>query len=91
MPVVAADGRFVQFRYRPDYLRGCPQLRTENAFRLVPNLRVIRSGLVLDGGNVLVGRTVAIVTDKIYRENNRIAPAALRQTLRRLLAVERFD
>jgi agmatine deiminase len=72
MPVPVAEDRFVQFRYAPDYLTGEHQHLLADG-EIGPRLPWVknceRSGIVLDGGNVVGWGDRAIVTDKVFREN----------------------
>jgi agmatine deiminase len=90
MPVQTEAGRFVQFRYRPDYLEGYPELRTENGATLLNLPNWTRSELVIDGGNVVHGRNVAIITDKIYEANPGVDRLRLRETLKAVLEIDRL-
>lgn len=72
MPVQVGEDQFVQFRYEPDYLTGRYRpLRADGEIGpKLPWLRACRrSGVVLDGGNVVGRGDRAIVTDKVFREN----------------------
>ena len=90
MPVQLAPGRFVQFRYDPDYLRGDPHLRTKNAAGLLNLEHCQWSNLVLDGGNVVRWHETAIITDKVFEENPKLSEPQVRRELERLLEVERL-
>ena len=90
MPIQLAPNRFVQFRYDPDYLKGFPHLRTQDAADLLELTKeCVRSDLVIDGGNVVRWKHTAILTDKIYRENPTVERQKLRDQLRRLLEIDR--
>lgn len=72
MPIQVADERFVQFRYAPDYLVGrYRHLRADG--EIGPKLpwvrNCLRSGAVLDGGNVVRWRDKVIMTEKAFAEN----------------------
>ena len=72
LPIQVSEGRFVQFRYAPDYLTGkYRHLRADG--QIGPGLPDVknceRSEIVLDGGNVVGWGDRAIVTDKVFREN----------------------
>lgn len=90
LAVQVGDGEFVQFRYRPDYLEGFDHLRTpEKVSDGLPFLSGRRrSDLVLDGGNVVTSSSVAILTDKVYRDNPGRTRQEVRSLLRQLLHVE---
>jgi agmatine deiminase len=71
MPVQLERGRFVKFRYTPDYLRGYTNLITGDEVLEVVGAKGVtkKSKLILDGGNIVsLGRQVAL-TDKVYKEN----------------------
>lgn len=92
MPVQVAPGRFVQFRYEPDYLRGY-----EDTITPVEKRRAALAGedcgfsdIVLDGGNIVSTAGTAILTDKIYAENPTHKRSALQRQLRDLLEVDRL-
>lgn len=91
LPVQAATGRFVKFRYDPDYLRGFGHLRTrDDICGHLPFLRGLRfSPLRLDGGNLVYSRRLVIVTDKIFQENRGRSQATLRADLCAVLGVDR--
>jgi agmatine deiminase len=70
-PIQVTGSRFVQFRYRPDYLRGHPGLittpRVFKRFLFLKNLQ--SSGLIIDGGNLVSNGSTVILTDKVFQEN----------------------
>lgn len=85
--------KFVQFRYYPDYLRRNHQKRITKpaVFRSQPFILQRKlSRLILDGGNVVASRRMAILTDKIYRENPTLSREAIRKRLTELLGIERL-
>ncbi len=90
MPVQLGPGRFVQFRYAPDYLRRYPKERTDRAADLLGMEGCRWSDLVIDGGNIIRHGRTAIVTSKVYRENRHVSRPALRERLRQELEVERL-
>ena len=91
LPVQATPGRFVKFRYDPDYLRGYGHRRTGaeicEHLSFLGNLQ--HSPLRLDGGNVVASRQVVILTDKAYSENRTWSRRAFRAALRATLGAER--
>lgn len=92
-PVQVSPPRFIQFRYRPDYLRDShPELITgPGVLAKLPWLKhCLRSTIGLDGGNIVGTQTRAILTDKIFGENPRRNRTRLRQELKKLLQVERL-
>jgi agmatine deiminase len=90
MPVQLDASRYVQFRYRPDYLVGYEHLQTDDAASLLELPNCARSDLVIDGGNVVHHCRTAIVTDKIYKENLGIDRQQLREQLGTILEIDRL-
>ncbi len=90
MPVQVADGEFVLFDYRPDYLRGHEHLVTPDEARchIPPRSMVRRCGINLDGGNVITDGTLTLLTDKVYRENPGHDRGRLRRELAEVLQAE---
>lgn len=92
-PVQVLPAKFVQFCYRPDYLRKShpEQITNPSVLAKLPFLEHCRpSRIVLDGGNIVGARIKAILTDKIFGENPRRNRTRLRQELKKLLQVERL-
>lgn len=90
-PVQVVAEEFVQFVYRPDYLRdGYQHLITPpEAFRPLPFIRSVkRSELVIDGGNVVGTAKAVILTDKVFQENPDRSRDEIEVELRRLLRVK---
>lgn len=71
MPVQAAAAEFVLFHYGPDYLCGHEHLVTPDEARrqVPPGGKLRRCDINLDGGNVVASTKLAILTDKVYKEN----------------------
>lgn len=90
MPIQLSRDRFVQFRYEPSYLAGHREAQTSNGWQLLPLPSCQQSPLVIDGGNVVRGRDVAIVTDRIYRENRCLPREDVRRQLIAALSVNRL-
>jgi agmatine deiminase len=92
-PIQVDERHFTQFRYCPDYLRnGDEDLITKpEVFRKLKLFkRSTRSKLIMDGGNIVGTRTVAIVTDKVFKENSDRNRSEIRAELQRELQVERL-
>ena len=92
LPVRNGAGAWVAFRYRPEYLRGLPELRTDYRRDLAGEmaLEVRYSPLNLDGGNVVFtpDRRKAVVSERVFRENPRLAQGAVIRQLEEELAAE---
>lgn len=69
MPVQISKEKFIQFEYKPDYLVGFEDRRT-NPYAVEPRIEpIFHSKLVIDGGNVIKQGSTAILTNKIFKEN----------------------
>jgi agmatine deiminase len=90
IPVPIGAGRFVQFRYAPDYLTGFEHLITRPwDIEPIPEIASCQlSEIILDGGNIVRREASCILTRKVIRENSGVEQAALRETLRQQLGVE---
>lgn len=76
------EGRFCQFVYAPDYLRGFEHFITPPARCRLPFMQdVCQEPIVLEGGNVVASRTKVILTDKVYKENPTIERPVLQEQL----------
>lgn len=91
-PVQVAERTLVKFTYAPDYLRDHEYLVTgDGVVESIQDVgRCHRSRIVLDGGNVVTSGRIAIVTDKIYKENPKRNRAQLRDELQELLRVDQL-
>lgn len=91
MPVQVSKTEYVQFVYDPDYLkptkwqhlRTCPQTLHDQL-----NIRLTMSSLVVDGGNIVKGDNIVIVTDKIFNENKNISKEEVLHKLKTELGIE---
>ncbi len=73
MPVKTKNGKYISFRYEPNYLADNPQLRTNFKTDIAPyfTLPVTYSNINLDGGNVVFSpsKTKAVITGRVFSEN----------------------
>lgn len=74
MPIQISKGKFVEFRYDPDYLQG--KYKGYRDLKTYPDIvcnelgiETIKSDIILDGGNVIKSDNCVILTDKIVVEN----------------------
>jgi len=72
MPIQVSEKKFIEYRYDPDYL----QSKKERSNKSYPDivcdalkLKTIKTGLILDGGNVIKSDDKIILTDKVLIEN----------------------
>jgi agmatine deiminase len=68
MPIQISEKKFIEYRYDPDYL----QSKKERSNKTYPDivcdalqLKTIKTGLILDGGNVVKSSDKVILTDKV--------------------------
>jgi agmatine deiminase len=74
MPIQVSENKFIEFRYDPDYLqstkKGYRDLKTyPDIVCDKHNIKTIKSGIILDGGNVVKSSNYVILTNKIFKEN----------------------
>ena len=93
MPVKTKSGKYVSFRYEPDYLNGCPELRTDykqkrSKLIILPN--VVYSDIKLDGGNIVFSpsREKAMISDRVFSENSIYDKSTFVQKLSEALEAE---
>lgn len=74
MPVQVAPKELVKFRYSPDYLRDLPNLITlGEVCEQISHLGMMQhSELIVDGGNVVGAPGKAIMTEKVFVENQNL-------------------
>lgn len=70
MPLVSPEGRYITYKYAPDYLRDQPEYITDGA-KLMPYspLIPIHISTILDGGNIIWCGKKIIFTEKLFQEN----------------------
>lgn len=99
LPVKNADGQWVQFRYAPAYMSDTEKwkARIPDPKPLLEALglqEVQHSDIILDGGNVELHGSKAIVSDRVFRdnrENNKYSnELELLAALKQALAVEKL-
>lgn len=78
MPIQVEKGKFIEFRYDPDYLQGDSNEVKTRELKTYPDivcdsigLKTIKSDIILDGGNLVKSENSVILTDKIVWENRR--------------------
>lgn len=90
MPVKIKSGKYVSFRYEPNYLANNPQLRTNFKTDIAPSFKVdnlVYTDINLDGGNVVFSpsKEKVIISDRVYSENPSWHKAELTAKLENLL------
>ena len=90
MPIKTKSGKYVSFRYEPSYLEKYRHLQTDFKCDIGDKLSLsylIYSNINLDGGNVVfsLSKQTAIISDRIFDENDNKNQAELLQELEQLL------
>jgi agmatine deiminase len=89
MPVQTRSHRFVQFTYKPDYLKKEPHLRTPPEVCRLPFMtNYVFSTLIVDGGNVVSNGRLTIMTEKVFSENPDLSRSEVISQLETLLETE---
>lgn len=90
MPIQASMNRFIQFVYKPNYLQSKKWIHTQTNPTLACDFLQIKPEeckLKLDGGNVIKGRTWAIITDKVFSENKHLTRKQIMTELEEIFQV----
>ena len=92
MPVQARSGKLIQFKYDPSYLKGSKELEDSrsdvNEVCMINGITAQHSDINLDGGNVLICEDRAIISDRIFSENEGCDQKKLVDELSNLLGCE---
>jgi agmatine deiminase len=93
MPIQVSKNKFIQFTYKPDYLMNKTYKSSiSDVTAICERIKVtpILSNLIIDGGNVIRGEKFAILTEKIYWENKKIAKSQIDNELMELLEIDKL-
>ena len=93
MPIQIAANKFVQFVYDPTYYhhKDYRHLQTDiNKLSYVPAGEIIKSDIVLDGGNINHFKKTAIVSDRIFKDNPGYEKVELINELTNLLELNKL-
>lgn len=93
MPVQITKDKFIQFKYFPDYLNTKKWKNTiSNVDEVceILNLNIIKSDIILDGGNIIKWNNKVIMCDKIFDENSHLTQKELINELYKLLEVDKI-
>jgi agmatine/peptidylarginine deiminase len=72
MPIQVNDKRFIQYQYEPDYLKDKHGQKIKSNPDVILKFfdkEIVKTDIVIDGGNVVKSRNCVIMTDKILTEN----------------------
>jgi len=93
MPIQISTKKFVQFTYKPDYLKPKKEMKTISDVDCICekiNLKRIKSDIILDGGNVIRTTDKVIMCDKVFLENQKYERKQLSNKLRELFEVDKL-
>lgn len=93
MPVHIGQGRYVGYRYHPDYLWDFPSMHqfisSQDVVCEQLNLNIVdRVDIIFDGGNYVRCGNKVIVTDKVFYENPNWRPLRLLERLEKAFEAE---
>lgn len=78
MPIQIAKNTLLQFDYNPNYLNTKKYVHLRSNLNLIinsndffNNFKIIKTNIILDGGNIVKSSDTIILTDKIFTENYR--------------------
>ncbi len=92
MPIQLSKDELLMYRYFPSYLKNHKYIHTVSDPEKVYletklEMNVNRTDLVIDGGNVLLGKDYLIMTDRVLSENPDMSEQAVRTELMRAFRV----
>jgi len=96
MPVQVSDEKFIEFRYDPDYLQGTAKCRRNyktyaDIVCQHHSISTLKSGLIVDGGNVVKSSKAVIMSEKVFAENrHNFSKKAVIDELEALLETEKI-
>lgn len=93
MPLKTKSGRFISFRYEPNYLKENPELRTDFRKEIAPAFsleNLTYSDINLDGGNIVFSpsKEKAVISDRVFDENREKNRTELIDELEKLLEAQ---
>jgi agmatine deiminase len=92
MPIQKNINDFVQFEYFPDYYlepKHIAKLTIPSEVRIIDKISKKQSNIIVDGGNIIKSKDIAILTDKVLSENSNLDPKTVISTLEKELNVEK--
>jgi agmatine deiminase len=91
MPIQMELNKFVQFVYKPSYLKSEEELKTISDVDEICKtigIETIKTDIVLDGGTVVHWKNKAIITDRVFKDNPRYERKQLIKELHEVLRVD---
>jgi agmatine deiminase len=91
LPIKVNDKKFIQFQYDPNYLKNYKHLKTNPIYlHRQLNIKPIISNINIDGGNIIKNKDIAIMTNKIFKENKNFKKNGLINKLINLLEIKKL-
>lgn len=92
MPIQLSPDTYLQYVYAPDYLRNSDVHQTDGTVCFEKlnflDVKIMKTDVVLDGGNVIKCGDSVIMTDKVFYENRKYTKGALMNELERCFGAE---
>jgi agmatine deiminase len=90
MPIKPMGGKYIQFDYHPCYLKHSAELITDGSIIAKQlGIEVIQTDIKLDGGNFVCYNEKAIITSRIFKENENYKEHELINKIKDLLKLKR--
>lgn len=91
MSIQVNEGRYIQYRYEPNYLKDKQGQKIKSDPDIICKPledKIIKTDIIIDGGNVVKSSNCVIMTNKIYQENSNYSKDALVGKLKELFLVD---
>ena len=94
MPIQVSKYKFIEYRYDPDYLQAKKYRKSKSYPDIICDtigLKTHKTGLIIDGGNVIKSQNCVIMTDKVLVENSAFyKPVDLIEKLKSIFEVDKI-
>ena len=74
MPIQTANGEFLQYNYKPDYLQDNQSIRLQSDPSYIcesMQLNCKKTDIIIDGGNITICDNRIVMTDKVFADNHK--------------------
>lgn len=93
MPIQVQENSFVQFSYKPGYLKTKAELEAiSDVDAICKEIKItpIKSTILLDGGNIIKSNNKIIMTERVFKENPTFEKKELIKELEQLLQTDKL-
>jgi agmatine/peptidylarginine deiminase len=94
MPIQVSEDKFIEYRYDPDYLQAKKYRKLKSYPDIICEsigLKIKKTDLIIDGGNIIKSKDCVILTDKVILENNDFyTKESLVKKLKELFEIEKI-